>query len=328
VGDCEGKGDENPVFHTKTGFFIGVLNMAENLTLKIAVAISLAIHLLFLWIVPSLFQDSKIPRMPTHYVKVTLLPRVTKEKANAKITLPVPLKVGNQDRDEPPIDRKELHQTVLPPPPSVINTISVEEAKPFSEKMEDEEISREPMNSAMVPGTTLGADSTLRNEGNRVSSEKGASYEENLSASSPSSPPEDGGNVFSYGGSGAGLGLGTGYGSSSPNKGGSGKGTGILSEFFHARRGGSGDRPRYADNPKPIYPKEARDKGYEGEVVLRVEILINGRVGHIEIKTSSGYELLDHSALTAVRKWRFIPGKKGDVAIPLWVNIPIKFQLQ
>jgi protein TonB len=73
---------------------------------------------------------------------------------------------------------------------------------------------------------------------------------------------------------------------------------------------------------------EAREKGYEGEVVLKVEVLINGRVGQIEIKKSSGYELLDHSALTTVKQWRFIPAKKGDVAIPLWVNIPVKFQLQ
>ena len=87
-------------------------------------------------------------------------------------------------------------------------------------------------------------------------------------------------------------------------------------------------QPRYVENPKPLYPQEARSKGLEGEVILRVEVLPNGRVGQIELKKSSGYELLDRSALTAVREWRFIPAKKGEKAIPLWVNIPIKFQLQ
>ena len=48
---------------------------------------------------------------------------------------------------------------------------------------------------------------------------------------------------------------------------------------------------------------------------------------HIEIKKSSGYDRLDQSALTTVKQWRFIPARKGEVAIPLWVNIPIKFQL-
>ena len=90
----------------------------------------------------------------------------------------------------------------------------------------------------------------------------------------------------------------------------------------------NGARPRYAQNPKPTYPQEAREKGYEGEVILRVEVLPNGRVGQIEVKNSSGYELLDRSALTAVKQWKFVPAKKGDTPIPLWVNIPVKFQLE
>jgi TonB family protein len=87
-------------------------------------------------------------------------------------------------------------------------------------------------------------------------------------------------------------------------------------------------QPKYVENPKPVYPQEARRKGYEGEVVLRVEVLSNGRVGEIEVKSSSGYDLLDRSALTTVKEWKFIPAKKGEAPIPLWVNIPVKFQLQ
>ncbi len=87
-------------------------------------------------------------------------------------------------------------------------------------------------------------------------------------------------------------------------------------------------QPKYAENPKPLYPQEARRKGYEGEVVLRVEVLSDGRVGGIEVKHSSGYEILDRSALKAVKQWRFVPAKKGEKAISQWVNIPIKFQLQ
>jgi len=109
-----------------------------------------------------------------------------------------------------------------------------------------------------------------------------------------------------------------------------GKGTGMGKR---GHRGGPGNggtggpHPRYAENPKPVYPMEAREKGCEGEVLLRVEVLSNGRVGQIEVKKSSGYEILDQSALTTVKRWRFIPAKKGEVPIPFWVNIPIKFQL-
>jgi len=87
-------------------------------------------------------------------------------------------------------------------------------------------------------------------------------------------------------------------------------------------------QPKYAENPKPLYPQEARERGYQGEVVLKVEILSNGQVGQVEVKRSSGHEILDRSAFAAVKEWRFIPARKGENAIPLWVNIPIKFELQ
>jgi protein TonB len=87
-------------------------------------------------------------------------------------------------------------------------------------------------------------------------------------------------------------------------------------------------RPRYAENPKPLYPAEARKKGYEGEVLLKVEVLADGRVGEIELKRSSGHVVLDSSAVAAVKQWRFIPARKGDQTVALWVNIPITFRLR
>ena len=86
-------------------------------------------------------------------------------------------------------------------------------------------------------------------------------------------------------------------------------------------------RPRYDKNPKPLYPPEAKKKGYQGKVLLRVQILPNGRVGQIEVKSSSGYEILDRSALAAVEQWSFVPAKKGETAVSLWAEIPIKFEL-
>jgi protein TonB len=86
--------------------------------------------------------------------------------------------------------------------------------------------------------------------------------------------------------------------------------------------------PKYAENPKPLYPREAQKKGFQGEVVLKVEVLSNGLVGQVEVKRSSGHEILDHSALSAVKQWKFFPAKRGESTISSWVNIPIKFQLQ
>jgi TonB family protein len=120
---------------------------------------------------------------------------------------------------------------------------------------------------------------------------------------------------------GKGLGQGSGMG-----QGGSGSGLGEGEEGFGW--GWSGvSSPRYAQNPKPVYPQEARAKGYQGKVLLRVEVLASGRVGQAAVKKSSGCEALDRSALAAVKEWRFIPARKGEVAVPVWVIIPIKFQL-
>jgi len=87
-------------------------------------------------------------------------------------------------------------------------------------------------------------------------------------------------------------------------------------------------RPRYDRNPKPPYPRTARRRGYEGVVVLKVEILSDGRVGEVRTKRSSGHPILDRSALKTVKKWTFIPAKRGEEPIRVWAEIPIKFQLE
>jgi TonB family protein len=297
--------------------------------LKIAASISLGIHVLFLGIASGLFQGPKILRMPTHYVKVTLLSLVTKEKSDAKIIPPIPLKVGNQDPKEPVLDRKGLNQGPLFSHPSETKNISFEEPKPISKNKEEEKTPNDPIHIAKPPGSVSDTDLNLKNEGSMASSSEVTSMGGDLSISLPSlHSGESSGGAFSFNSSGDGMGSGTGSGHTGSLGRGSGKGEGIFGKIFSSRGGGNGARPRYAENPKPIYPLEAREKGYEGEVVLKVEVLINGRVGQIEIKKSSGYELLDHSALTTVKQWRFIPAKKDDIAIPLWVNIPVKFQLQ
>lgn len=86
--------------------------------------------------------------------------------------------------------------------------------------------------------------------------------------------------------------------------------------------------PRYLDNPKPGYPLEARQQGYEGKVLLKVEVLQTGRVGEVKVARTSGHQILDQSALTAVKKWRFIPARRGRIPILAWVNIAIRFQLR
>lgn len=86
--------------------------------------------------------------------------------------------------------------------------------------------------------------------------------------------------------------------------------------------------PDYSLNPKPKYPRTARKRGYEGEVKLKVYVLANGKVGEIKVIRPSGYEILDQSALEAVKKWVFVPGRENGKEISSWVTVPITFQLK
>ena len=86
--------------------------------------------------------------------------------------------------------------------------------------------------------------------------------------------------------------------------------------------------PNYNLNPKPNYPRTARKRGYEGEVKLKVFVLENGKVGEIVVARPSGHEILDQSALEAVKNWIFIPGKENGKEISSWVTVPITFQLK
>jgi protein TonB len=69
-------------------------------------------------------------------------------------------------------------------------------------------------------------------------------------------------------------------------------------------------------------------RGYEGVVLLSVAVTEDGRAGEVRIKRSSGYALLDQSALGAVRRWRFEPARKMNAPIAMTVDIPVRFSLQ
>lgn len=84
----------------------------------------------------------------------------------------------------------------------------------------------------------------------------------------------------------------------------------------------------YLNNPAPRYPPLSRRMGEEGQVILRVSVNPQGSAEHIEIRTSSGSTRLDDAAVNTVKRWKFIPAKRGDNAIQSWVLVPIIFKLE
>jgi len=87
-------------------------------------------------------------------------------------------------------------------------------------------------------------------------------------------------------------------------------------------------RANYLNNPKPEYPAVAKSRGWQGKVHLRVKVSAEGLSEAVQVETSSGHELLDDSAIDAVRQWRFVPAKRGETAVASSVIVPIVFTLR
>lgn len=83
-----------------------------------------------------------------------------------------------------------------------------------------------------------------------------------------------------------------------------------------------------ASNRKPVYPSMSKRYGEQGTVMLHVFVKADGTAGQVEIRSSSGYPLLDESARTAVQGWRFQPATSDGKPIGDWFLIPIPFKLQ
>ena len=84
----------------------------------------------------------------------------------------------------------------------------------------------------------------------------------------------------------------------------------------------------YLKNPTPAYPLLAIRQGAQGQVLLLVEVLTDGRAGRIDLEKSSGHAALDAAAINAVRAWRFTPARKDGLLAAQTVSIPIQFNLK
>lgn len=87
-------------------------------------------------------------------------------------------------------------------------------------------------------------------------------------------------------------------------------------------------KPLYRRNPPPRYPRLARKRKYQGVVILEVFVNRQGSVGEVKVFKSSGYSILDKTALKSVKKWEFEPGKHGGDNVEMWVRVPVRFQLK
>jgi len=82
------------------------------------------------------------------------------------------------------------------------------------------------------------------------------------------------------------------------------------------------------NNPLPSYPLIARKNGFEGKVLIEVQISQQGKIKTILLKKSSGHSVLDHAAMEGVKNWKFEPAKRMGLSVDGAVTIPLIFKLK
>ena len=102
-----------------------------------------------------------------------------------------------------------------------------------------------------------------------------------------------------------------------------------IGEGVESSAPGDGGMPSpHSYNRPPRYPREARQRGWEGVAILQMEVLAEGTVGQITLVSSSGYQILDSAAIDAARDWKFNPAHHHGRPVASTVTVPIRFVLK
>ena len=78
------------------------------------------------------------------------------------------------------------------------------------------------------------------------------------------------------------------------------------------------------ERPQPTYPKIALDQGQQGSVMLRMTVDDAGLIQTIEVAQSSGFPVLDHSALEFVKRHWTVPPAKGTRIYEATINYKLQ----
>ena len=77
-----------------------------------------------------------------------------------------------------------------------------------------------------------------------------------------------------------------------------------------------------------VYPERAKENNVQGRVLLRFVVTSRGNIGEVQVLRGVD-PLLDAEAMRVVRTIEgFRPGRQGGVAVPVWYQVPITFQLR
>ena len=86
--------------------------------------------------------------------------------------------------------------------------------------------------------------------------------------------------------------------------------------------------PRPRRNIRPNYPKGARQRGEQGDVVLEIRVNAGGAVDDVKVAVSSGFAELDEAAVKAARAAKFTPARSGHEPVASTARLKLCFKLK
>lgn len=78
----------------------------------------------------------------------------------------------------------------------------------------------------------------------------------------------------------------------------------------------------------PAYPRQSRQLGEHGELMLKLELDESGHVKKTQVINSSGYRRLDEAAIAAVKTWRCNPPLQNGQPVRAIALQSFRFRLQ
>lgn len=101
-----------------------------------------------------------------------------------------------------------------------------------------------------------------------------------------------------------------------------------LGEDYELRIINARTGPRHDATVPPRYPADALRRGEVGEVLVRVEVSAEGMPTSVAVERSTAGKRLESAALTAVKKWTFVPESVGGHPVPATVFTPVNFCIE
>ena len=86
--------------------------------------------------------------------------------------------------------------------------------------------------------------------------------------------------------------------------------------------------PRPKRNIRPDYPKGARQRGEQGDVVLEIRVNAEGSVDDVKVAISSGFAELDEAAVRAAKSAKFSPARSGHDPVASTARLKLSFKLK